>query len=288
MQCQRMLVAAVIAACGFASSAHAVPLIYEQTFSNPAPPQSTITAGSGWTVDAPYNGGFGGASFNGTYSGNFAPGNALYDNVTNPNFTFPINGNTGVFIGRGGALNAVPGIFYTTDGVAGFTEFDPATCQNCTFSVYANTQAGGADDHGYFAIQAGTTGRFGVTNWYISSTPMAAPTVNGGNFMDLRTLLFNPAVGNWNNLTVDPTGAADPVIGSPAGSLAGLHITGVGIVQQLTNPAPDANFTNDAFSSWNYADYRITCGSPVVPEPSTILMLALAAPVALRFRRRKS
>jgi hypothetical protein len=132
-----------------------------------------------------------------------------------------------------------------------------------------------------FRRQAGTTGRFGVTKWYISSTPMAAPTVNQGTTMNLRTLAY--AGATWNDLTVDPTGLADPVIGGPAVIPAGSFITGVGIVQQITNPAPTPTFDNPtAFSSWNYADYRITC----IPEPGALLLFAIGATAVLVVRRR--
>ena len=113
---------------------------------------------------------------------------------------------------------------------------------------------------------------------------MATPTVNQGSTLNLRSLLYDPAAGNWNDLTVDPTNTVAPVVGGPAGSLAGLLITGVGVLQSVTNPAPLPDFSNaTAFSSWNYADYRITCGT--IPEPSALLLLALAAPAVLLVRR---
>ena len=259
--------AAVLAVAGFAPSAQAA-VLYEHTFAAPAPPQ-TIAA-TGWVLDAPYVGGFGGSSYNGTYAGG---------GLTDADSAQPINGNTGVYLGRGGVLTAVPGIFYTTDGVAGFNAFDPATCPGCTFNVYANTQAGGADDFGYFAIQAGVTGR--DAKWYISSTSMAAPTVNEGTTMNLRSLAYAGAA--WNDLTVDPTGVADPVIGGAAVIPAGSSIFGVGIVQVITNPAPTPTFDNPtAFSSWNYADYKITC----IPEPGALMLFAIGATAVLAVRRR--
>jgi hypothetical protein len=86
-------------------------------------------------------------------------------------------------------------------------------------------------------------------------------------------------------MTVDPTNTVAPVVGGPAGSLAGLVIKGVGILQSVTSPAPLPDFSNPtAFSSWNYADYKVTCG--IIPEPTTFVSLAIALGGALVFRRR--
>jgi hypothetical protein len=81
--------------------------------------------------------------------------------------------------------------------------------------------------------------------WYVSTTPMAMPTSSAALF-DLPSLAYNPAAGNSNNLTIDPTNAVAPVVGGPAGSLAGLFIKGVGVLHSVTSPSGD-------FSSWNYA-----------------------------------
>jgi hypothetical protein len=153
-------------------------------------------------------------------------------------------------------------MFYTTDGQAGFTTIDPASSDRLLLTVYANTFGGGADDLGYFAVQVGDGDPgTGDEAWYISGSPMATPTQNQGNLFDLRHLEYNPAAGNWNSLTL-----GTPTIGGPAGDLSGLLITGVGIVQSLTNPDGD-------FSSWNYADYRILA----VPEPAASGFVIVAA-----------
>ena len=268
------IAAALVIGCIATGAQGAATLLYEQTFNPPDPHPGQSGSILPWSINM-----IGG--FEGTYNFDFAAPDVLRD----ADSTQPINGNTGVYTGIGGPITGDNRLFYTVDGQAGYSTIDPATCPNgCYFNVFANTQQGGADDHGYFVINAGLGGR-NPSKWYISATPMASPTVNQGSTMNLRSLLYNPAAGNWNNLTVDPTNTVAPVIGGPAGSLAGLLLTGVGVLQSVTNPAPNADFSNDAFSSWNYADYRITCGA--VPEPSTILMLALAAPVALMFRRRK-
>jgi hypothetical protein len=254
---------AILALGLFAGIANA-ELLYEQTFNPSNDPNGYVGAigDSGWVVDAPTG------WYSGTYSGNFAPLNMLADAATMQ----PINGNTGVYIGFGGPLTAALGMFYTTDGQGGFTTIDPASSDRLLLTVYANTQAGGADDLGYFAVQVGDGDpRTDDELWYISSTPMAVPAQNQGNLLDLRSLEYNPAAGNWNSLTL-----ATPAIGGPAGDLSGLLITGVGIVQSLSNPTGD-------FSSWNYADFRILN----VPEPATIALVMVAAAACFVRRSRK-
>jgi hypothetical protein len=254
---------AVVVACAMASGTQAAMVLYEQTFADPAPPQNGAILP--WSVNM-----IGG--FQGTYSGSF-DAMGLRDAVTDQ----PIKGNTGVFTGIGGPVTNDLRLFYTIDGQAGFTAFDPATCPGLTFNIYANTQGGGVDDVGRFAVFAGGPGPRDPANWYVSTTPMGMPTQNQGALFDLRSLLYNPAAGNWNNLTVDTANAVAPVVGGPAGSLAGLYIRGVGVLHSVTNPEGD-------FSSWNYAYYHITC----IPEPTTIVLLAIVLAGGLTMCRRKS
>jgi hypothetical protein len=252
--------AAVLVACGMVGSTCAAMRLYEQSFAADPPQNGTILP---WSINMV-------GGFQGTYSGSFDP-MGLRDADTD----LPLNGNTGVFTGIGGPVTNDLRMFYTVDGQAGFTAFDPATCPGLAFNIYANTQGGGADDAGSFAILAGGPGPRDPANWYVSSTPMQMPTQNQGALFNLRSLLYNPAAGNWNNLTIDPTNTVAPVVGGPAGSLAGLFIKGVGVLHSVTNPDGD-------FSSWNYADYHITC----IPEPATIVLFALSISGMFGFRRR--
>ena len=108
--------------------------------------------------------------------------------------------------------------------------------------------------------------------WYISSTPMATPAVNEGNTMNLRHLAYDDSPGAWRELPLGP-----PTPGALAGDLSGSLISGVGIVQEITNGDGD-------FSSWNYADYRIFA----VPEPATIAILVGVAAACFVRRRAKA
>jgi hypothetical protein len=208
----------------------------------------------------------------------------LRDAATNQ----PIGGNnvpmggtdpgTALYTGTGGPVTNDLRAFYTVDGVAGFTTVDPATCpNNLYFNIWAHTQGGGADDHGYFIVHAGPGGR-DPSKWYIATSPMATPTQNHGPLFDWRSLLYDPTPGHWNDLTIDPTNTVAPTIGGPAADLTGLKITGVGVLQSVTNPAND-------FSSWNYADYRITCGA--IPEPGTLMLVVIGATAVLVGRWRE-
>lgn len=260
MKCLGTFMAAALAVDNVAMATQVT--LYEQTFNPPNDPNgySGAIQDSGWVVEP--------LAYQGTYSGNFAPLNALFDARTGQ----PINGNTGVFIGTGGPVTQARGMFYTTDGSGGYSTIDPAQCERLLLSIYANTQGGGADDLGYFAVQLGDGDpRTGDEAWYISSTAMIPPTQNQGNLMNRRVLEYDPSPGNWTNLTLGP-----PTPGAPAGDLSGLLITGVGIVLSVTNGDGD-------FSSWNYADYRIHC----VPEPSALALLAIMATICSVLRRRK-
>jgi hypothetical protein len=106
---------------------------------------------------------------------------------------------------------------------------------------------------------------------------MAPPTVPGTDaYMDFRSLEYHTA--SWDELTVDETGVVAPARGATVGTLpAGLLINGLGIASSLTNPEND-------FSGLDYADYRVLC----VPEPTALLLLAAAAPLAVALRRRNA
>jgi hypothetical protein len=236
-------------------------LLYEQTFNPTNEPlgYAGTIEDSGWVVEP--------LAYQGTYNTNYGT-IGLYDADTNQ----PVNGNTGVFIGTGGPVTQSRGMFYTTAGSGGFDLIDPAAYDRLLFTVYANTQGGGAYDVGYFAVQLGDGDpRTDDEVWYISSSPMATPTVNEGNTMNLGHLVYDDSPGAWRELALGP-----PTPGALAGDLSGLLISGVGIVQEITNGDGD-------FSSWNYADYRIFA----VPEPATIAILVGAAVACFLRRSRK-
>jgi hypothetical protein len=252
-------VAAWLVVVCVAQAAMAQVVIYEQTFNPPSDPLGYTGAieDSGWVVEP--------LAYQGTYNSNYGIV-GLYDAQSGD----PINGNTGVYIGTGGPVTSARGMFYTTDGSGGYTTIDPATCARLRLSIFANTQGGGLDDLGYFAVQLGDGDpRTGDEAWYVSATPMAMPTENQGNFMNFRSLLYDTSPGAWRSLTLGP-----PTPGALAGDLSGLLITGVGIVQEVTNGSGD-------FSSWNYADYRIICA----PEPTGLWLIAVAAPAWIALRR---
>jgi hypothetical protein len=272
-------IAAIVAIGISASTAHSAVQLYQQVF-NPPAPDSTPEIGP-WSKNA-----IGG--FNGTYSGAFAATGLIDANGGAPIGRVDAldTAGTAVYTGIGGPVTGDLRAFYTVDGQAGFTLIDPAAYPNLNFNIWANLQAGGAEDFGRFIFQGQTGGNRGPKQWYVSTAPMAMPTVSG-EFFNLRSLLYNPAAGNWDLLTLDATNTVAPVVGGPAGALPGdTKITGVGVLHSVTNPAPLPDFSNpDAFGSWNYADYRITDGA--IPEPTALLLLTLAAPAAIAVRRRK-
>jgi hypothetical protein len=277
MNRHRLFIAVLLTAGGLPASAQAAVLLYQQVF-NPPVPDSSPAVGP-WSVNA-----LGG--FNGTYSGSFAA-TGLIDAATSAPIgrTGPTDlAGTAAYTGIGGPVTGDLRAIYTIDGQAGFAAIDPSLYPNLNFNIWANLQAGGADDFGKFIFQGQTGGSRGPTQWYASATPMTAPTVSG-EFFNLRSLLYNPAAGNWDLLTLDSTNTVAPILGGAAGAIpAGTQIIGVGILQSVTNPAPLPDFSNaDAYGSWNFADYRLTDGS--IPEPATLVMLALVAPGSFVIRR---
>ena len=122
-------------------------LLYEQTFNPTNEPlgYGGMIEASGWVVEP--------LAYQGTYNSNYGI-IGLYDADTNQ----PINGNTGLFIGTGGPVTQARGMFYTTSGNGGFDLIDPAAFDQLLLTVYANTQGGGANDVGYFAVQLGDSG----------------------------------------------------------------------------------------------------------------------------------
>ena len=115
-----------------------------------------------------------------------------------------------------------------------FPNIDPAGFPG-SLSLQVDLQAGdsSANVSAYWAV-AVTSG--GVTNWYSSASAIPAPGSSFGTVIQA----FNPAAGNWNNLTITPSGA---VIGSAAGRLSGV-MTGAGLVFVITGTGGDYNFDN--------------------------------------------
>jgi hypothetical protein len=266
-----LTVAAVVAA---PSASQATVLLYQQVFNPPAAGQSGAILP--WSINM-----IGG--FEGTYSGSFDPG-GLVDSPSGAPIgrTGPSDpAGTAVYTGIGGAVTGNLRAFYTQAGQAGdtFATIDPSLHPNLTFNIWANLQSGGANDFGSFIFEGQSGGSRGPKQWYASTSPMAAPTVSAAQF-NLRSLLYNPAAGNWNLLTLDPANAVAPVLGGAAGAIpAGTQIIGVGVLHSVTNPASD-------FSSWNYADYRITDGA-ITPEPASIVLWACGSVALFWFRRMK-
>lgn len=265
MKYQRRLIAAVLAVGCIASVAQA-QVLYEQTFFNPGMGGGDLPITDfGWALDAP-------GWYSGSYSGDYAP--ELLDAATN----MPINGNSAVFIGSGGPITDALGMLFVVEGSGGLDEpIDPSMCERLLLTAYTQPGPNGAvDDLGYFAVRVrdGSDPR-AESAWYIATEPMAPPTASDILF-DYRSLEYHTA--SWDDFMVDETGAVAPTRGSTVGTLpSGLVITGLGIVSSLTNPDAD-------FSGLNYADYRVIC----VPEPSMLLLMAMAAPAGLALRRRKS
>jgi hypothetical protein len=255
------------------AAAQATTTYYQQVF----PPPTSGSTIPPWSINM-----IGG--FQGTFSGSFDPG-GLRDATSN----LPIGrtgpgdaAGTAVFTGIGGAVTQNLRAFYTVDGQPGdhFSSFEPGVdCVNCYLNIWANRQAGGADDVGYFIVgQINNTNTF---DWYVSSTPMATPVPNGGVTYQEESLAFNPSAANWNKLTISPTNAVAPIVG-PASAIPAGTIDGVGVLMSVTSPAGD-------FSSWNFSDYRITCGGPavLVPEPASLVLMACGGLALLWFRRAK-
>ena len=170
---------------------------------------------------------------------------------------------TAVYTGIGGPVTgACPRYFYTVDGQAGLTAVVGSLHPSLYFNIWANLQAGGADDFGSFIFEGQSGGSRGPKQWYMLLAPMASPTVYGALF-NLRSLLYSGAAGKWNLLTLDFVEYRVSYRRWGEGAVpAGTQIVGVGILQSVTNPAPLPDFSNaDAFGSWNYADYRLTDGA---------------------------
>jgi hypothetical protein len=220
--------------------AQVAQLLYEQDFGAAYAATGNPVAGTlqsiGWT------------GLGGQYTGTYNQGGASFDIVSGIALS-----NRPCYVSSSVGSDAA--IIYTTNGAgsgtngtAAFTSLDPSTNAGLAFNVFSQTSnpnnvAGQVSN--YFAIQIGG-------NWYVSMTPMTN-TVTAGNTFALNTLVFNPAAGNWNNLTLS---GPPIVVGGPAGALPAGPITGIGIVQTW---AASLNGT----PGFNYQNYRLTRNYPV-------------------------
>ncbi|HEY1789234.1 MAG TPA: immunoglobulin domain-containing protein [Verrucomicrobiae bacterium] len=193
------------------------------------------------------------------------PAGALYIEdfpYVGPNGNLPITGvgwvssasaNTsiGIYSAGGGigdvfsySPTATTNVYYTADtndiGLSGlpFIDINPASYPAITFQAgfvpgNAAGQAAGAMSI-YWAVDING-------NWYCSSQPQAIDLASLSPYQTYQ-YGFNPAVTNWDSLTITGTGA---IIGSQAGSPLTGAITGAGlVVAHNTASGSDMNFQN--------------------------------------------
>jgi hypothetical protein len=210
-------------------------LLYEEDFGAAYAATNATVANTlqsiGWTA------------LGGQYTGMYNQGGTSFDIVSGITLS-----NHPCYVSSSLASDA--SIIYTTDGAgsgtngtAAFTKFDPSTNAGLALNVFSQTSNPNnvaSQVSNYFAVQIGG-------NWYVSVTAMTN-TVTSGNTFALNTLIFNPAAGNWNNLTL--TGPPI-VVGGPAGALPAGPITGIGVVQTWAA-------TLNGTPGYNYQNYRIT------------------------------
>lgn len=142
------------------------------------------------------------------------------------------------------SLTAATNVYYTTDtndtGFSGlaFTDINPASYPAITF------QAGFVPGNGFGQVSGAISVYWAVAmngTWYCSAQPQSIDLSSLSPFKNYQ-YGFNPAVTNWNNLTITGTGA---VIGSQAASPLSGNITGAGLViaHNISNGS-DMNFQN--------------------------------------------
>jgi hypothetical protein len=254
----------------------ATTLLYKQVF---PPPVSGSTIPP-WSIDMV-------GGFQGTYTGFDATGEhdastGMPIGRTGPADTL----GTALFTGIGGPVTANLRGFFTVDGQPNdtFASFDPTVdCKDCYFNIWARRTGGGLNDTAYF-VAGQIDSNTNAMQWYVSTTPMADPVSNGGSAFDLRSLKFDPSAGNWNKLTMAPSTTIAPVLSGGPTSFPAGSIDGVGVLMSVTSAA-----TGDQFSSWDFSDYRISCGGPVspnvVPEPASVVLMACGGLALLWFRK---
>jgi hypothetical protein len=121
-----------------------------------------------------------------------------------------------------------------------------------TFSVDLQDGGNGVNVTAYWAVAMTSAG---ATNWYASSSAIAAPTTSFATV----TLPFSTAAANWNNLTISPSGA---IIGSPASGPLQGYISGAGLVFVVSGTGGDYNFDNFTISGTGVGNIVLTSVTP--------------------------
>jgi hypothetical protein len=121
-----------------------------------------------------------------------------------------------------------------------FPNIDLAAYGNSlNFSVQIAPQFAASNVTAYVAVQLNNT------NWYISSSPLPVANSADSATFSPYTMAFNPAAGNWDNLTVTVSGG---LIGSAATSNLKGVMTGAGLVFVTVGTGGTFNFTDFAIT----------------------------------------
>lgn len=131
-----------------------------------------------------------------------------------------------------------------TNGTAAFASIDPTTNPGLFFSVDAQVNQNATfGQTNYWAVKVGGA-------WYVSVKGVTNNSPATGPIFALNTLPYDPAAGNWNNLTITGSGATPSgsiTIGGAAAALSGT-IDGIGIVQvwaaSISGNTPGFNYLN--------------------------------------------
>jgi hypothetical protein len=193
-------------------------LLYAETFPYVGPNGNLPLTGVGWQAVAP------GGAF-GIYSAGPGLGDVFSYSAsatTNAYFTTVTN-DTG--------LSGLP-----------FVAVNPASYPAITFQ--ANFTPGNAAGQVTGAIKVYWAVQMGGSTWYASAQPVGISLQAQNNYLT-NQYAFNPAVTNWNNLTIDPVNTFVTIGSQAAGPLAG-NITGAGLIFVHNATGADINFQDFA------------------------------------------